>query len=1130
MVKKILLVTFILISVKLFAQTPKLSNFRVEDSQKSRVYFDSNVPLTGSSTTGFIISGKSISGLTINSGQLTGHYFRVSSAFTWWDNNTIRYSTGSDLGIHQMDLQYITNNIIEPTAATTRYVNDSATGSGDGTSDGSAWTISQANAATPGTTVWIKAGNYTTTIRPTNTGASAASPIKYIGYTTTIGDNPNLNWSHANPTLNSAVMPLITGAGGTSSQCLDLNVDYVIFKNIMVTNASQGVYLKGSYLHFDNVISANTSNNSSSAPFYGTGDSGSHRRIINSVAHNGGIALVRVYGTFNLFDNMQLISDANRGGDYSMSPRGSNNIFRNIFIQKFGYGSHGLILKSGMTPTEYNLIEDCEISGYPRAIEARHHLVKYNVWRNIKIRGNYGAVSTTASRPIEHFRGGGIFMYNGASFNTFDNIVVNMTSVGVQVLTSGENNNQAPDAGHDNIYKNCVFNGQFALGTRAIGLQLRQDSEGTNRSYFDNKFINCTFYNIYEITNLGGSMQGDNNEFINCAFDTHTKIYTADTTTFKYTNSNFYNATITLPVGTKVTSHPSLFVDAANGDFNLTALSMLKDIGKDVGNSDGVNYDILGIERISGSYSIGAYEDSIPLIGSVGPDTSICLGESTTLVASGGTTYQWSTGETTANLTVSPTITTTYSVTITDGSGSSNTHNVVVSVYEAPSVDLGPDQSICYDESVTLTANGVGDFLWNTGETTSSITVNPTTTTTYSVTASNACSDAVTDDVIINVNPEIGLTVGNDVSICTGESTTLTATGNGDFLWNTGETTPSITVQPNSTTTYTVSSSLGNCTENASVIVTISDSSSVDLGPDKFICFGETVTLTATGSGNFLWNTGETTSSITVNPTVTTTYSVTASNSCSADSTDDIIVIVNDLPSVNAGVDVTILNGENTTLTATGTGSFLWSTGETSPSITVNPTSTTTYSVVVTSDQGCLNQDTVVVTVENTESVVADAGQDQNVCPDSSETVLTASGGDSYLWSTGETTTSITVSPTVTTVYTVAVYVGNTHSIDDVTVNIDESCSDNIVVQKELKLYPNPTNGVINIEMSGVKGDLNVSFFNLNGSMVHTENMNNSSKAKVLKSQINLFRLAKGMYIVKLSNENAVVIKKLMVI
>ena len=100
------------------------------------------------------------------------------------------------------------------------------------------------------------------------------------------------------------------------------------------------------------------------------------------------------------------------------------------------------------------------------------------------------------------------------------------------------------------------------------------------------------------------------------------------------------------------------------------------------------------------------------------------------------------------------------------------------------------------EKIVTLTANGVGNFLWSTGETTSSITVSPTSTTTYTVTASNSCTDDATDQVIVNVTPGVNLTLGSDVDICLGESITLTAQSNGDFLWNTGETTASITVSP----------------------------------------------------------------------------------------------------------------------------------------------------------------------------------------------------------------------------------------------------------------------------------------------------------------------------------------------
>ena len=68
---------------------PVLSNFRIDGGQTSRVYFDSSEPITGSNASGFRISGKSISGVRISTGKTSGHYFTVSSPFTYWDNNTM---------------------------------------------------------------------------------------------------------------------------------------------------------------------------------------------------------------------------------------------------------------------------------------------------------------------------------------------------------------------------------------------------------------------------------------------------------------------------------------------------------------------------------------------------------------------------------------------------------------------------------------------------------------------------------------------------------------------------------------------------------------------------------------------------------------------------------------------------------------------------------------------------------------------------------------------------------------------------------------------------------------------------------------------------------------------------------
>ncbi len=203
---------------------------------------------------------------------------------------------------------------------------------------------------------------------------------------------------------------------------------------------------------------------------------------------------------------------------------------------------------------------------------------------------------------------------------------------------------------------------------------------------------------------------------------------------------------------------------------------------------------------------------------------------------------------------------------------------------------------------------------------------------------------------------------GPDVSICEGDTTTLTASGGTTYLWNTGATTASINVNPILTTTYTVTVSDGSTSDSDDVVVTVNSIPTANAGADVTICEGDSTTLTASGGTSYLWSTGAVTASISVSPTSTTTYTVTATqNSCTSPS-DDVVVTVDAAPVADAGADVTINDGDTTTLTASGGGTYLWSTGATTASINVSPTSTTTYTVTVTQN-GCDSTDDVVVTV-----------------------------------------------------------------------------------------------------------------------------------------------------------------------
>lgn len=430
----------------------------------------------------------------------------------------------------------------------------------------------------------------------------------------------------------------------------------------------------------------------------------------------------------------------------------------------------------------------------------------------------------------------------------------------------------------------------------------------------------------------------------------------------------------------------------------------------------------------------------IPVI-SAGEDITIFEGESTTLTASGAHVYMWSTGQNSSSITVSPTQTTTYTALgYTPNGCETAPAQVTVTVIPQINANAGEDVAICSGESVTLNASGGASYVWNTGQTAASITVSPSETTTYTVTVSDTYGNTASDNVTVTVGEIPSISVSGNITISEGESTTLTADGAHVYLWSTGQNSSAITVSPNQTTTYSVTGySINDCeSAPAQVTVTVIPQLNADAGADVGICVGESVTLNATGGSSYLWSTGQSTASITLNPTQTTTYTVTAFDDFGNSDTDSVTVTVTDIPTITVSENITIIEGDSTTLVANGASSFLWSTGDTSSSLTVSPTETTTYTVIGTTNSCTSAQAEVTVTV--TPLFVASAGEDQHVCDNQTyEVMLTANEGDSYLWNTGATTQSITVSPLSTTTYTVTVTHGVQVDTDDVKVFVNPS-------------------------------------------------------------------------------------------
>lgn len=401
---------------------------------------------------------------------------------------------------------------------------------------------------------------------------------------------------------------------------------------------------------------------------------------------------------------------------------------------------------------------------------------------------------------------------------------------------------------------------------------------------------------------------------------------------------------------------------------------------------------------------------------SVSGTNTICNGQSTVLTATGGGTYAWNTGATTAAITVAPTTTTTYTVTVTNAAGCTATSTRTVTVNNNPTASITGTNTICNGQSTVLTASGGGTYAWNTGATTAGITVAPTATTTYTVTVTNAAGCTATSTRTVTVNNLPTVNISGVAAVCNGQPTTLTASGGGTYLWNTGATTAAITVSPAVPTTYTVTvTNAAGCTATGTQTVNVSANPTASVSGTNTICSGQSTTLTATGGGTYSWNTGATTSAITVSPTTTTTYTVTVTNAAGCTATSTRTVTVNTSPTapvITPSGPTALCSGGSVTLTSSYGSGNNWSTGSTNAAITV--TTAGTYTVTYTSANGCTASSSQVVTVGTTPSAPVITPNGPTTFCQGGSVNLSSSYSNGNSWSTGNTNGSITVSSTGT--------------------------------------------------------------------------------------------------------------------
>ncbi len=300
----------------------------------------------------------------------------------------------------------------------------------------------------------------------------------------------------------------------------------------------------------------------------------------------------------------------------------------------------------------------------------------------------------------------------------------------------------------------------------------------------------------------------------------------------------------------------------------------------------------------------------------LGTAQTVCKDDTVTLNAiTNATSYLWSNDNQTAlsstntakietsliNKTINSNESHTYTVTVTDDNSCITTGTVVIT-YESicrPYAYLKSDKAvICFGETTnvwveTKSQKPLKTLMWS--EPTynpaplvaigSKHSITPSTDVIYTVTVTDIDDKSNTDHITIKVNP-LPIATVNDIGVCKGDTGVLTAMGAPNFLWSTSENTQSITVSPTQTTTYTATVTDANgCSASDSTVVIVSPRPTVTINPilpdDLKICFGDNITLTAACSDNpisYLWTTTNITPVITVNPTSTTDYIITATN------------------------------------------------------------------------------------------------------------------------------------------------------------------------------------------------------------------------------------------------------------
>ena len=514
-----------------------------------------------------------------------------------------------------------------------------------------------------------------------------------------------------------------------------------------------------------------------------------------------------------------------------------------------------------------------------------------------------------------------------------------------------------------------------------------------------------------------------------------------------------------------------------------------------------------------------------PTITIASSTSSLCLGKTATLTASGALTYTWTNGVTNG-VSFFPSSTTTYTVSGQNGCGIT-TAVTTISVLPIPLTLASTPAIYCTNSTATINATTPAtNFTWQPGNVTGTspnIIVNPSVTTVYTVTVSDGtCSG--TSQITLNANqvPTISIAATNTM-MCPGDMITLTASGGNNYTWSPGgQTGSSIMVSPSTTSLYTATGdNVSGCTANTSQVISVGAQPTLVLSAShSTICAGSSATLSISGAGSYLWSDATTGAVNIVSPGQTTSYTVVgthATSQCTASAQHNLDVYE---PILSFTGNTVICNGDVAIITANGATSYTWNPVFTLGNIlSDSPSANTIYSVSAMSSSNNVNcpvNGTVQVIVNPLPTVTSTLTR-AGTCARETNT-LTANGASTYTWVTTNTTVAaptLTISSPVQTVlsYTLkgtSALGCQAQSVLALNISACTGLNESEIHSNLLTVYPNPNNGKFVIEADA---SVELSLYNELGQLIEKINLN---EANAFKAEVK--DLANGVYFVTGTN------------